>query len=412
MRRSKLSSQILWVSLITIILTVVATMILPLIRERAERREGVLREMTRIWGQPHLLQGPLAYDDRGAIDIAALTIDGDIKTSTRRKGIFRVPFYSAKLTLSGEIQGAARRIILRSRSRLNVEKAALGNRAVAFSESFETGTYVYRALTAGARGEKLQITLLCEGVQSLSFIPAAAASEVRLQSDWSDPGFFGDFLPAKYDIHKNGFNADWKIHVPRFEPVAEKYNQLPVGTTTPATAVERRSVSETEKPVVAAAPAQAFGVNFYQPVDIYLSTERSVKYAILFIALTFMTLILFEAISSAEIHPMQYFLAGLALVIFYLLLLALAEYTGFTIAYAVASAATVVLLARYSGSFLLSRTHTIYFAGVLAFLYGLLYVILQLEEFALIAGATTLFLALAATMYLTRRLDWYRLGAA
>ncbi len=409
MRKSKLSTQILWVGLITILLTILATMILPLVRERSLRREKVLADMTRIWGQPHLISGPVAYGAGGAVEIRKFKIDGDVKTSVRRKGIYRFPFYAAKLDFSGRLGAQAGRIVLLSRSRLQIDSATLDERVVFFSEHNENGMYVYRAKVAGALDDELKISLTCEGLQSLSFAPTSATAEVRLKSDWNDPGFFGDYLPAEYTVSKGGFTAFWKLHLPRHKAPEEKYLHLPPAAEPEADTSD--SVAQRRAEIAIAAATQPtpgrYGVNFYQPVDIYLATERSVKYAILFIALTFLTLVLFETISSAEIHPMQYLLAGSALVIFYLLLLALAEYTGFTIAYCAAAAANVLLLARYSGSFLLSRRHTLAFAAVLALLYALLYVILQLEEFALIAGASTLFLALATTMYLTRKLDWY-----
>lgn len=410
MRKSKLSTQILWVGLITILLTITATLILPLVRERSVRREKVLADMTRIWGQPHLLAAPVAYGQSGAVEIQKLRIDGEIKTSVRRKGIYRFPFYSARLEMQGKLAGAARRLVVLSRSRLQIDAASLGGRPISFSEQNDAGTYAYRADVPGAAGDQLKLAVLCEGLQSLSFVANYAGAEVRLKSDWNDPGFFGDYLPAEYDIGKTGFTALYKLNVPRYKAPEEKYLHLPSHIEHDSDAVDTAATRRTEgSPAVAASTAPGkFGVNFFQPVDIYLATERSVKYAILFIALTFLTLVLFETISSAEIHPMQYLLAGTALVIFYLLLLALAEYTGFTIAYCAAAAATVLLLARYSGSFLLSRRHTLAFAAVLTLLYALLYVILQLEEFALIAGASTLFMALATTMYLTRHLDWYR----
>lgn len=410
MRKSKLSTQILWVGLITILLTILATMILPLVRERSLRREKVLADMTRIWGQPHLITGPVAYGSTGAVELQKFKIDGDLKTSVRRKGIYRFPFYAAKLGISGKLTGTTLRLVMLSRSRLQIDAATLGKRAVTFSEQNESGMYAYRAAVTGVSGDELKIALSCEGLQSLSFAPTSPATEVNLKSDWNDPGFFGDYLPAEYAISKGGFTALWKLQMPRYRAPEEKYLHLPSVAEPEAETSDSATLrrAEVAAPAVTQAQPGRFGVNFYQPVDIYLATERSVKYAILFITLTFLTLVLFETISSAEIHPMQYLLAGTALVIFYLLLLALAEYTGFTIAYCAAAGATVLLLARYSGSFLLSRRHTFAFAAVLSLLYALLYVILQLEEFALIAGASTLFLALAATMYLTRKLDWYR----
>jgi inner membrane protein len=394
MRKSKLAIQVLWVGLITVILTIMASMIFPLIRERSNRGEAVLREMTRIWGQPHVIAGPMVYGSDGAINLVARAVTGEIKTSTRRKGIYHFPYYNANLVFTGKVADAeAGKIMFRSRSRLVISDAKLGSTRLSFHETHEGVNYAYVAkIPAGATGV-LTIPVSCEGLQSLKFVATGKTMEVSLKSDWKDPGFTGDFLPADYNISKQGFDATWKIQQGGYVAPAAKSFDLP-----------------SEDPNEEGRLISAFGVNFYQPVSIYQLTERCVKYAILFITLTFLTLILFETISSAEIHPMQYLLAGSALVIFYLLLLAFAEYLGFAVAYWIAACANIVLLAKYSGSFLLSRTHTAVFTAVLTLLYSILYVILQLEEFALISGAVMLFLALATTMYLTRKLDWYRIG--
>jgi inner membrane protein len=232
MRRSKLSTQILWVGLITILLTVIATMILPLVRERSLRRQKVLADMTRIWGQPHLISGPVAYGAGGAVEIQKFKIDGDIKTSLRRKGIYRFPFYSAKLDMTGKLAASAGRVVVLSRSRLQIDSASLGKRAVFFGEQNESGVYTYRANVAGQSGDELKISLSCEGLQSLSFAPTTVAAEVRLKSDWNDPGFFGDFLPAEYDISKSGFSASWKLHLPRYKAPDEKYLHSAIGDRT------------------------------------------------------------------------------------------------------------------------------------------------------------------------------------
>lgn len=397
MKKNKLRNQILWVSLLTLILTMLATLVLPLVSERAHRRETVLREMTRVWGPPQVIAGPVGFADDNAMELSRLSVEGEFKTTLRRKGIYKFPMYTAQLQMNGILRStAARKILMKSRARLRIEAASLGGAPLYFSEKTENGIYTYTAAVhPGNEETRLSLRLTAEGLQSFSFLPLAAETELKLKSDWNDPGFFGDFLPQHYEIGKHGFNASWRVA----GLTSRKWSEI-FGT------------SDRGEKSFDTAPSGTFGVSFYQPVDIYQATERSVKYAVLFIALTLVALFLFEMMSGAEIHPMQYFLAGLGLVIFYLLLLALSEFVGFTPAYMIAALANTALLSRYCGAFLLNRAHAIQFTGIITGLYTLLYVILQLEEAALLSGAITLFAALALTMYLTRRVDWYSIGEA
>jgi inner membrane protein len=155
----------------------------------------------------------------------------------------------------------------------------------------------------------------------------------------------------------------------------------------------------------------SFGVKFYQPVDHYQLVQRSLKYAVLFVALAFLIFFVVETISARQLHAVQYALIGAAQVLFYLLLLSLAEHIGFAGAYGIASAATVILTGLYAFSALASAARAGVLTAILGVLYALLYVILNSEDNALLIGSGVLFAALAATMYVTRRIDWYRLGA-
>ncbi len=143
-----------------------------------------------------------------------------------------------------------------------------------------------------------------------------------------------------------------------------------------------------------------------QPADPYQQTERAVKYAVLFILLTFTTVFVLELLSPVRLHPMQYLLVGAALCLFYLLLLALAEHLGMGRAYTVAAAATVGLITLYTRAVLAGWRRAVAVGGVLAILYGWLYTVLRAEDYALLLGALGLFATLAVVMFLTRRLDW------
>jgi inner membrane protein len=153
----------------------------------------------------------------------------------------------------------------------------------------------------------------------------------------------------------------------------------------------------------------AFGVRFYQPVDYYQLVQRALKYAILFVALSFLIFFVVESLSVQRLHFVQYLLVGVSQVLFYLLLLSFCEHIGFALSYLIASAATVAATGLYASAVLASRSRAAILGTILAALYGLMYVILNAEDYALLIGSLVLFAALGATMYVTRRIDWYRL---
>lgn len=230
--------------------------------------------------------------------------------------------------------------------------------------------------------------LVLRGSGDLRFLPVGEETTVELAGPWSSPGFTGAFLPTRPEIGPDGFSAVWEV--PYF---GRPYPQ-----------------SWTDDDV---APHQllgsAFGVSLVLPADGYQQTERSVKYAVLFILLTFGTFFLLEVLSPVRLHAMHYLLVGSALVLFYVLLLALSEHLGFAPAYGLAATATVGLVGGYSRSILASRRWAVLVLSSMAVLYGYLYVLLRLEDYSLLFGALGLFAALALVMRLTRKLDWFTL---
>lgn len=211
---------------------------------------------------------------------------------------------------------------------------------------------------------------------------------MELSSPWRSPGFTGAFLPAARKIGPEGFTAAWQV--PYF---GRSYGQLWTDG----------EVSEDQL------TDSAFGVSLVLPADAYQQTERAVKYAVLFILLTFGTFFLLELLSPVRLHAVQYLLVGFALCVFYVLLLALGEQLGFPLAYAIAACATAGLIAAYSRSILASRRWAAVVLAALLGLYGFLFVLLRLEDYSLMLGAVGLFAALAVLMRLTRNLDWYSL---
>ena len=211
-----------------------------------------------------------------------------------------------------------------------------------------------------------------------------------MESDWPHPSFDGGFLPDDRSVTGQGFQANWQLS--RFATgVGGTLDRLALGDTSPLGNLD-------------------FGVRFVKPVDVYQQSERAVKYGLLFVVLTFMTFMLFEVLKSLAVHPVQYALAGAAVALFFLLLLSLSEHVPFALAYTVASAGCIGLLAYYVGHVLRSVQRGLAFSGLLAVLYVVLYVLLQSEDYALLMGSLLLFGVLAAVMVITRRVDWYRIG--
>jgi inner membrane protein len=226
------------------------------------------------------------------------------------------------------------------------------------------------------------------GTESLSIVPIGDSNAIQVQSTWPHPQFSGSFLPSTADrrIDANGFDARWNI--------------------TALAAASQRQYREG----VALGELERLDIALVDPVNIYSQADRATKYGVLFVALTFVGFFMFELIKRLPIHPIQYGLVGLALAIFFLLLVSLSEHIDFWKAYLVASAACIGLLGFYLTAVLRSVARGLGFAAMLTVLYGALYGLLVSEDNALVLGSLLLFAILAAVMTLTRRIDWYALG--
>ncbi len=230
-----------------------------------------------------------------------------------------------------------------------------------------------------------------QGTGQLHVLPVGRSSSVTLSANWPHPSFIGNYLPNSREIDDKGFKAQWQ-------------------TSFFSTNLEEALASCASRESCADFQGRAFGVNFVDPVDQYLKSERAIKYALLFVALTFAGFFLFEVLRDLSVHPIQYGLVGAALALFYLLLLSLSEHIGFGMAYLVSAGGCVGLIGFYLCHVLRSAVRGLGFAAGLAVLYALLYGLLSAEDYALLMGALLLFALLGVFMVLTRRLDWYRAG--
>jgi inner membrane protein len=239
-------------------------------------------------------------------------------------------------------------------------------------------------LTAGSF--EFSFPLELNGSLSVFFAPFGRETEVALKSNWNSPSFQGAWLPATRSVKSDGFEATWII-----PSLGRNYPQ------------RWRSSSNPEATI----SSSLFGVDMISPVDHYRMAQRSVKYQFLFLVLTFASLWLFEIRTRTRIHSVQYLFVGAGMCLFYLLELSLAEHLGFVAAYTIASAAVIALITTYSAAMLKTFKRAAIIGAVVTLLYTFLYILLMIQDYALLIGSIGLFLALATTMFLTRNMDWY-----
>jgi inner membrane protein len=433
-KRGSIVLKMVVIGVLMLALMVPLFMVGNLVSERQQRHDTVTREVASTWGNAQTLGGPVLVvpynvytrDEKGRLitwtQLAyflpeVLKADGRIVPEKRSRGIFDVVVYRADLRLSGTFErpsfadwGTPAADILWDQAYLAIGipdmrgirrgvQLTWAGKVLDLSPGggveglWTSGLKVPIAgLAQAAAGESWEFgfDLVLNGSQALKFLPFGKQTTVALRSDWPSPSFGGAFLPESRHVTKTSFEATW--NVPYF---GRSYPQ------------QWRSPDAEKVAAQQVVDASAFGVELFLPVDVYQKTERSVKYGILFILLTFLTFFLYEIFSPFSLHPMQYLLVGSALCLFYVLLLSISEHVPFGPSYVIASAATIGLITGYAAAILRGRLRALGVGAALLALYSYLYVLLQAEDYALLLGSVGLFLILALVMFITRRLDWY-----
>lgn len=364
-----------------------------------------------------------------------LAVDGQLKAEARYRGLFKANGYAGSTVLDARWSGLAAlqpvrqhagsrlacspvRVMLsvsdvrglRS-AQVQLDGQTLAVRSGTGHDRFPRGLHAELPEARAAQADAalaVRVTLDLLGTASLALVPAAGETRWALRSDWPHPSFGGRFLPATREVGEQGFAARWAVSSLASAAAADvtRRGEICIAPHSPFY----------EEGEVAAAPSQkdnacldTLGVSFIDPVNPYVLTDRATKYALLFIVLTFVCVALTEVLARRRVHPVQYTLVGLALALFYLLLLSLSEHIAFGAAYAAASAACVLLLGFYARHMLGSARAGALFGAGIALLYGALWSLLQMEQTALVIGSLLLFTMLAAVMVATRRVDWYAL---
>ncbi len=428
-RNSNLTIKGLIVFVMVLLLQIPMFFIHNLVRERLDREQEVQDEVSSKWAGSQRVTGPILMIPYKKDEIKnkagvvtgytkstvcilpeELSIAGNMDPHTRHRSIFDVTVYQADLNFSGFFQPVDWNALNISPSDLYLNEAQVffglsdfrgieeqlkikWNDAeyelITGSPYFEdmNGLAAHIKLEPGALNAKQEfsIHLNVKGSENLLFTPIGKTNHTRITSPWINPSFTGNFLPNNpADISEQGFNADWKILY-----LNRNYPQIWKDRT--------YSVYDSE-----------YGVKLLQSTDSYAKTERSVKYAILFISLTFALYFFIEILQKRKVHPLQYFLVGLALCVFYTLLLSFGEYLGFNYAYLIAATATVILIALYTKSAFRKWTIGGAFGLVLGALYAFIFILIQLQDRALLFGSIGLFVLLAVAMYYSRKIDWYQ----
>jgi len=395
---NKYSLKIVTIGFLGIILLIPIFLIWVVNEDRRIRKKQVVRNLAQVWKASRIVGGPALLTGDRHLAPGLLTVKGDARVRPRNRGIYRVPFYAADLTLEGKIhlstyslKKGTLLLYLNEAEPHEVDSARLGGKPLYFrnsSKSWILEAAPPKNLRAGTHS--FTIRLKFNGIERLRFLPVAVRNRLSLSSNWKDPSFRGFALPVKRSLHQKGFQADWTVR--RGKVSVSRFFRMSPGNLAYA---EKKG------------PGFTYGAEFFQPANIYLKMERALKYAALFIALTFLGFFLSEVLQGARLHPVQYLFVGFALSVFYLLLLSLAEHIGFRAAYGLAASSTCGLLGVYGLKIMKRSTHAITTSAALMGLYIFLYIILSLEDYSLLAGSVLLFLVLAGSMFATRNIQWY-----
>ena len=431
--RNSITIRLLTIGILILLLLVPVSMIQDLIREREYRQQGAINEVSSKWGMAQTVIGlvlTIPYntytkvyddDDRDNYKLVQsrayahflpnqLTIDGEVLPEMRYRGIYEVIVYNSKLNLTGTFLNPdfdewkiEKENIIWSDAFVSLGLSDLRgiqenvsfnwkDKNYDFNPGIETNDVINKGISCripiqptdtSSSDWKFSLDLNFNGSSSLNFIPIGKSTNVSVKSAWGNPSFEGAFLPDQREISKDGFTAKWNVlHLNR------PYPQSFRGAT--------QGIYES-----------SFGVNLLVPVDEYQKSMRSAKYAAMFITLTFLVFFFVQILNQVRIHPVQYIIVGLALCVFYTLLIALSEHIPFNISYLLSSISIIAMVTLYAHSIAKNKRLTSVIGLILILLYLFIYSIIQMQDYALLMGSIGLFIVLAIIMYLSRKIDWY-----
>lgn len=402
-----------------------------LLSERENRMFTVKEEVINKWGGYQYIAGPMliipviehyteVFDGKKELMIRRhylhilphkLAISGDLQSEIRSKGIYNIELYTGSFKIKGFFKEAAIPSLPYPDSEILWNEAELiiglgdvkglsGKVDMQWNKKdydFEGGSGQSGIFPSGIHTKvpieqgdnySFQVELELRGGESISFLPLGKETNVLINSNWPSPNFQGTFLPESHSLSDTGFSAKWNIHA-----LARNFPQTWIDNQTDYYTLQEGS----------------FGINFISPIDGYFKNQRAIKYRLMFIFIPFIALFLFELFTKTKVHPFQYILVGFAISMFFLLLLSISEHLGFNISYLISAGASSLMVSTYTGSVFKSKIKGWFMAGINIVLYLYLYMSLASEDYALIIGSLGLFIILALTMIITRKLNWYKI---
>jgi inner membrane protein len=429
--KNSVTLKIITVTILMLLLLIPSSMIKSTITEREDLNKIAISEVSSKWAESQQINGPILTipiiyeyqnEDKKVLSTKYfhilpenLHINGKIEPEKLRRGIYEVVVYKSNLTISGNFT-FDQKIDRTNLKEINYDKSFLtigisdlrgiedhivfnwNNQDLKVQPGSKISQTIYSGLTINLPSiEKIinktvdfKFNLNLQGSQNMSFVPLGNTTEVNIVSSWPSPSFNGNFLPDFREVTKEGFSASWKIL-----QLNRNFPQAWIGS------------DQSEK-----INNSAFGVNLIVPLDDYRKSMRSAKYAAMTIALTFLIFFLVEILNKRKIHPFQYALVGLAICLFYILLVSISEHLSFNLAYCISTLAIVLMISLYSISVFKVLKLSFLLMVTLIGIYGFLFVTLQLADYALLLGSIGITLILGLTMYFTRKINWYKLNIA
>lgn len=435
--KTSITARMLMVGTLILVLLIPLTYVNLLIEERSYRQQDVVQEINQKWGNEVMIYGPIlklpykTYSETSTFNEKTKTylketkthinyayifpekldIDASVKSKTLHLGNFESAVFTSNMIIEGNYKQPSlkdkgiknedviweKASILFRTTNLKGIKNEMAINIDGTPYLFETN---YNDNTSGNQLDELETGFINEallktnfkfnmkvtydGSEQIQAIPVGKTTTMQMTSNWADPGFIGNYSPndETRSITKEGFKVDWKV-----------------------LSINRAFSQKYLKKVPSLKPF-AFGTKFVVLVDEYQKSERSAKYGFLVIGLTFLIFFLIQTMSKIHIHPFQYLMIGLALVMFYTLLVSISEHSNFLKAYLIAGVSVVLLITLYSKSILRNFKFSALIGLSLTALYSFIYVIIQLENYALLVGSIGLFLILATVMFVSRKIDW------
>ena len=429
LRRFSKSIKAVVIAFLILLLLIPMFMIEDMISERGRTQTDAIAEVGQKWSLAQTITGPyinlkypITQEDNGTKKVTMgnvtllpdeLSIDGQLSTEILRRGIYKVNVYQSELVIKGffsseelrksnvdmdvlqyqraviclnltDMRGLSEQVSITLNDSVYMFEPGMDGRGI---ESMGVHAIVDLSALKDDRKLPYEMKIKLKGSQSIYFTPLGKTTRVALKANWNTPSFDGNYLPEEREITEKDFSAQWQVL-----NLNRNYPQVFIN-------YQNASIKDIQN--------SNFGVNLKMPVEQYQQSMRSTKYAILIILLTFTVIFFTEIMEKTRIHALQYLLVGLALCLFYSLLLSMSEHIGFRMAYLVASVLTIMLVGGYMLGIIKRKKPAFIMAGLLSVLYIYVFILIQLETFALLAGSLGLFVILAMVMYFSKKIDWF-----